>query len=143
MQNLQGHRQDLPKVEEVYLHSKSNGLVQMISRPAMVPAVLLEQPQVRFPALSKGEPQAMQRRTLMEIGERPAKRLAMFFCSMSLTTLGGRVLIRETSGVPGASSTESPSAAFGAEAGAGVSVDLVALLGLPELGESEEPKNFG
>jgi hypothetical protein len=72
---------------------------QMISRPAMVPAVRLEQPQVRLPADSKGAPQAMQRRTLMAIGDNPAKRRAIFFCSISFTTLGGRVLIFKPSDV--------------------------------------------
>lgn len=71
----------------------------MISRPAIVPAVRLEQPHVRLPALSKGAPQAMQRRTLMDMGDKPANRRAMFFCSMSFTTEGGRVLIFKPSGV--------------------------------------------
>ena len=66
----------------------------MISRPAMVPAVRLEQPQVRLPALSKGDPHAMHRRTLIVIADKPASLRAIFFCSMSLTTLGGRVLMR-------------------------------------------------
>ena len=65
----------------------------MISRPAIVPAVRLEHPHVRLPADSKGAPHAMQRLTLIEIGDNPARRLAIFFCSMSFTTLGGRVLI--------------------------------------------------
>ncbi len=65
----------------------------MISRPAMVPAVRLVQPQVRFPADSNGEPHAMQRRTLMMMGDRLASLRATFFCSISLTTLGGSVLI--------------------------------------------------
>lgn len=87
----------------------------MISRPAIVPAVRLEQPQVRLPADSNGAPQAMQRRTLITIADKPAKRRAMFFCSISLTTLGGRVLILRPSDVvmPPASTVEleSPPAA--------------------------------
>ena len=58
----------------------------------MVPAVRLEQPQVRLPADSKSAPQAMQRRTLIVMGERAARRRATFFCSMSFTTLGGKIL---------------------------------------------------
>jgi len=74
----------------------------MISRPAMVPAVRLEQPQVRFPADSNLDPQAIQRRTLMTIGESPASLRATFFCSISLTTLGGKLLILLGSCMPGA-----------------------------------------
>lgn len=48
-------------------------------------------PQVRFPADSKGDPQAIHRRILITIGERLASLRATFFCSMSLTTLGGSV----------------------------------------------------
>jgi hypothetical protein len=71
----------------------------MISRPAMVPAVRLEHPQVLLPADSNGAPHAMHRRTLMAIGDNPAKRRAIFFCSISFTTLGGRVLIFKPSEV--------------------------------------------
>lgn len=72
---------------------------QMISRPAIVPAVRLEHPQVRLPADSKGAPHAMHRLTLMAIGDNPARRRAIFFCSMSFTTLGGSVLIFKPSDV--------------------------------------------
>lgn len=81
----------------------------MISRPAIVPAVLLEHPQVLFPADSNGAPQAMQRLTLITIGDKPAKRRAIFFCSISLTTLGGRVLILRPSDVDGSVTSVDPS----------------------------------
>ena len=71
----------------------------------MVPAVRLEQPQVRLPADSNGAPQEIQRRTFITMGERPASLRAIFFCSMSLTTLGGKVFIFRPStpvGAPGA-----------------------------------------
>lgn len=83
----------------------------MISLPAIVPAVLLEQPQVRLPADSNGAPQAIHRRTLMTMGDNPARRRAIFFCSISFTTLGGRVFILRPSEVvaPGASTDPAPS----------------------------------
>lgn len=72
---------------------------QIISRPAIVPAVRLEHPQVLLPADSNGAPQAMHLLTLIAIGDNPARRRAMFFCSMSFTTLGGKVLILRPSDV--------------------------------------------
>ncbi|MEN9824334.1 MAG: hypothetical protein RI953_79 [Pseudomonadota bacterium] len=67
----------------------------------MVPAVRLEHPHVLLPADSNGAPHAIHRRTLMTMGDKPAKRRAIFFCSISLTTLGGRVLILRPSEVDG------------------------------------------
>jgi hypothetical protein len=44
----------------------------------------------------------------MTIGDNPAKRRAMFFCSMSLTTLGGSVLILRPSEVVGPEASAEP-----------------------------------